>query len=127
MKIKKNINWPVIIIVAITLIAVLFFGYNKLSIANQDSNRKAVFLSNGQVYFGYLENEDRNYITLRDIYYLRSVESANEGKISLVKLGSEVYGPEDQMIINREHVLYLEDMRDNSKISEAIKNNSLKK
>lgn len=126
MKTKRKISWPIIIIIVVALVLVMFFGYNKFSIANKESARKAVFLSNGQVYFGYLESEDRDYLVLRDIYYLRSVESANEGKISLVKLGSEVYGPEDWMTINREHVLYLEDMRTNSKIAEAIKNNSKK-
>lgn len=121
--------WLISSVVGLIIVAVVItLIFDPLSLfASRNESRKAVFLTNGQVYFGYMTEENNQYITLEKIYYLKSVETANEGKISLVKLGSEVYGPEDSMKINRDHILYYENMRDNSKIAEAINKSSVSK
>ena len=88
------------------------------------SSYSAVFLSNGQVYFGKVVDNGRQFITLFDIYYLRTqqrlqapdaTESAEtnaempQSQLTLIKLGeSEIHGPADQMEINRDHILYIE-------------------
>ncbi len=91
----------------------------------------AVFLSNGQVYFSKVDNLNSTYVTLEEVYYLRvqraiqpaSPEAAGgpaQTSISLIKLGSEVHGPEDIMYVNRDHVLFVEPLKENSKVVEAI-------
>ncbi len=89
---------------------------------------QAVFLSNGQVYFGKIKNINSGFYILEDIYYFRygDVEQAQEERalktdISLIKLGEELHGPEDRMIIRRDKVLFWENLRDSSKVVEAIK------
>ena len=82
---------------------------------------QAVFLDNGQVYFGKLEKTRDMFYTLTDVFYLQSnvaVEQASN--LSLTKLGSEAHGPEDQMQINQEHILFIEDMKNDSKVVQAI-------
>jgi hypothetical protein len=94
------------------------------------SEYQAVFLTNGQVYFGKLSGQNGRYLTLKDIYYLQLAQSPQpsdnktaadqQAQISLVKLGNELHGPADEMKINRDHVLFIEDMKENAKVVDAI-------
>ena len=42
--------------------------------------------------------------------------------VSLVKLGDELHGPADKMEINRDQILFIEDLKPNSQVVMAIKN-----
>ncbi len=97
-----------------------------------DSNGvyQAVFLDNGQVYFGKLENRDwdgeNDLIRLTEVFYLEFRANPQTGDpsassdVSLLKLGNEMHGPEDAMDINRDHVLFIEDLKGDSKVVQAI-------
>ena len=93
---------------------------------------QAVFLANGQVYFGHVEHRAAPYVTLTNIYYLQTrqplqdpggkkTDTPQEPELTLVKLGDELHGPTDRMEINRDQILFIEDLRDNGKVAEAIK------
>jgi len=98
---------------------------------------QAVFLTNGQVYFGKLGSHDEEYVELTDIFYLQVVpvlqqkegeeennqqqEQQQQTELSLVKLGNELHGPLDRMMINKDQIMFIEDMKDSSKVTEAIK------
>ena len=95
---------------------------------------QVVFLSNGQVYFGKLSDLDRPYVALTDIYYLQveqqiqpeqgqQAQNQQQPKISLAKLGNELHGPEDAMYIERNQVVFWENLKDEgeSKVVQAIK------
>lgn len=90
---------------------------------------QAVFLDNNQVYFGKLTNTASAYPVLKDIFYLRVTQPLQppEGgdaqpNINLVKLGTELHGPSDEMRINREHILFIEDLKADSEVTKAINN-----
>lgn len=115
-------------IAAVVILAVVVFGI--VSYMGQPPRAwSAVFLTNGQVYFGYTARVTPHTIELRDVYYLQvtpPLQQRTEGQpapqpdITLVKLGNELHGPTDAMAINREHVLFTEELRDNSTIVQAI-------
>ena len=83
---------------------------------------QAVFLDNGQVYFGQLDTSNDRFYTLTDVFYLQSGTVAVEqgSNLALTKLGNEAHGPHDEMHINIDHILFIEDMKDSSKVVEAI-------
>lgn len=89
---------------------------------------QVIFLENKEEYFGKLTVENRFYI-LRDVYYLKTGKAAQSKEdsqgvpqIQLVKLGNvEIHAPEDAMYIEREHVLYWENLKDTSDIVKTIK------
>lgn len=98
------------------------------------SKYQAVFFTNGQVYFGKLQTFDSEYLKLTDIYYLQTQSSEtsesenpqkaatnNQGDVQLIKLGDEVHGPEDEMIISRDQVLFYENLKADGKVSQSIK------
>jgi hypothetical protein len=105
-----------------------YYGYRQHKInKNYQGVRQAVFLTNGQVYFGHLSGPKDQVVVLKDIYYLKTQNALQSGtnpdatKLSLIKLGEELQGPEDIMYINRDQILFYEDMKESSKINDAIK------
>ena len=91
------------------------------------SGYQALFLTNGQVYFGHLSGLDGKYVTISDIYYLQVQQNLQQGsagnansQVSLAKLGSELHGPEDSMHVASDQVLFWENLKSDSKVSQAI-------
>ena len=97
---------------------------------------QAVFLSNNQVYFGQVEKVTKDFVILKDIYYLQVVnqplqrsqegdqaavgDQKTEQRLTLIKLGNEIHGPKDEMILNRDHVVLMEDLKSDSQVVKAI-------
>ncbi len=93
---------------------------------------QSVFLANGQVYFGHVVTVNRHTVRLRDIFYLRvvsqplqssqppNVPPIPEQQFTLIKLGNELHGPVDEMDLNRDHVLLIENLKDDSRVVTAI-------
>ncbi len=121
--------------VIILIVFLILFGvskYNKKNIFNfagkSSATWQSVFLSNGQVYFGKVTKENSKEVVLKDIYYLQvnnqiqpTQENApSQPELSLVKLGNELHGPTDEMRINRFHVLFIEDLKADSRVVAAI-------
>ena len=87
----------------------------------------AVFLTNGQVYFGRLASKSDKEVVLKNVFYLQTTgteaqSNLNEQRFSLVKLGQELHGPKDMMYINMDHVIFYEEMKDDSQVVASIKN-----
>lgn len=137
----KNAGLKVIGVV-IVLLAVGFGGkylWSQMksgSIASLNSSSYyAVFLSNSQVYFGHLSDVNDQYISLKDIYYLEvaqplqstdakdttALTDNSKQQLTLIKLGKELHGPKDEMKINRDSVLFYEELKDDSKVVQTIK------
>lgn len=137
----SKMPWVVLALVVLVLVVVGVLFRNKLFSGNlpaagQSSGYQAVFLTNGQVYFGKLSNPDADYPTLKDIYYLQvttppglqgsnsqanAAQQQQQQQLSLVKLGQELHGPVDSMQINRTQILFYEDMKEDGKVMQAIR------
>jgi hypothetical protein len=83
---------------------------------------QAVFLDNGQVFFGKLSDQGSPYLTLRDIYYVQTLVGQDQKKTAnvLVKRGSELHNPEF-MRINSRHVVVIEPVGPNSRVAQLIR------
>ncbi|OGI34681.1 MAG: hypothetical protein A2259_04920 [Candidatus Moranbacteria bacterium RIFOXYA2_FULL_43_15] len=114
-----------------------FFGGKKDFSGSRvvDSSKyQAVFLTNGQVYFGKVSNENSDYVSVSDVYYMvlkkplqnqqRDGEEQNQDQAkpeyTLVKLGKEMHGP-TSMSVNRDQILFVENLADDSKVVSTIK------
>ena len=147
-KVKKNKQKFIAIIVgaALALAVILLSGwvlYRSSTAATIDEGKyQAVFFTNGQVYFGKLKQVNATYFKLTDVFYIQAQEadaetadSENPQKTSdastdirLIKLGSEVHGPDDEMIISKDQVLFFENLKKDGKVSDSItKYNAQKK
>lgn len=135
----------IVIIVVIVILGGLYFvnKYTSLNIFGSKSDKvvatdwQAVFLSNGQVYFGKVVSQNSKEVVLKDIYYLQVVQrplqttqtggqaqqqqqQQTQQELSLVKLGNELHGPVDEMTINASHILFTEMLKSDSKVIDAI-------
>lgn len=79
----------------------------------------AVFLTNGQVYFGKLV-ETPEYDNLTSVYYIQSVATGSSSQPSLVHLGNEIHQPLDSMEISKNQVLFVETLSSTSPVTKAI-------
>ena len=118
----------VIVIAGIGTAYIIKHDNKDISLVGVKSDKyQALFLTNGQVYFGKLAQSDQETIKISDIYYLQiqqpvqPKEEKQQGETQLIKLGEELHGPEDEMYIDRDQVLFWENLKDNSQVSEAIK------
>jgi hypothetical protein len=83
---------------------------------------QAVFMDNGQVFFGKIENAGGNTPLLRDVYYIgrQTSPDGKEVKNILIKRGNEWHAP-DYMYINRQHIVIIEPVSASSRVAALIK------
>jgi hypothetical protein len=125
----------VYLILAVVVVYAIVYtnGFGLINKKSANSGWQAVFLSNGQVYFGHLGSSDKQFAELSNIYYLQvdqqeslqpgkttTAATTEQPKLTLIKLGNELHGPNDKMTINRDHILFIEDMKSDSKVVAAI-------
>lgn len=137
-KSKKRLLLPIIgILVAIAAIVggLTVLSMNKNALPAIDSSKyQAVFFTNGQVYFGKLQASG-DYMKLTDVYYLQAQNteedksedsenpqkaSSNQNNVQLIKLGDEIHGPADEMIIVKDQVLFYENLKSDGKVAQSI-------
>jgi len=122
-----------ILVVAIGLVVYVTQSTSKNTATAIDASKyQAVFFTNGQVYFGKLKPFNDESMKLTDIYYLQTktaseTDSANPQKtavsqndVQIIKLGNEIHGPEDEMIISKYQMLFYENLKPDSKVAESI-------
>lgn len=82
----------------------------------------AVFLEDGQAYFGRLEeNALSGTLVLREVYYFQDARNTTaDYAVALTKRGTEVHEPVGEMRIRRERVLAIETVSPDSPVARAI-------
>jgi hypothetical protein len=119
----------------LTAIVIVLGSLSAFFVFLSSSRYYAVFLVNGQVYFGHITNLNSSVLVLNNVYYLRtntnlSNELLKKNKdntdlhLSLIKLGKELHEPQDTMYINTAQVLYWEELQNDGKLIQAIKKDS---
>lgn len=100
-----------------------------------DSSAKwqAVFLTDGQVYFGELSHYNRRFALLKNVYYLKYTNGLQQDQtgestlssrnLNLIKLGGEAHGPEGEMYVAKDKILFFENLKETSTVVQAILNN----
>lgn len=111
---------------------ILFVVTGKVTSENKYVNPgqyQAVFLNGGQVYFGRVRSLNEKFLRIQDIYYLRvnqtvqpnqDSNSAASNDVSLVKLGCELHGPQDEMLVNRDQVIFWENLKSDGQVAKAV-------
>lgn len=124
-----------VLLISVTIVILGVIGLT-MFLRNSNESRfvaedrmQAVFLNGGQVYFGDITTLNNRYLRLNNIYYLRvnqqvqprSSNQATAQDIALVKLGCELHGPDDQMVINRDQIMFWENLKSDGHVAKAIR------
>ena len=86
------------------------------------SEYQAVFMDNGQVVFGKLEQFGSEYPVLRNPFTVQNQSNPETKQVSsaLVRRGVELHGP-DYMVLNARHIVVVEPVAENSRVAQVIK------
>lgn len=91
---------------------------------------QAVFLTNGQVYFGKLSGLGGDYVTLKEVYVVQSQGAVanpspapqQQSKLTLSRLDqNNLIHPEQKMTIAKNSMLFWENMQDDAEVVKKIK------
>ncbi len=134
------VKWPIILLVIVAL-GVAGWMYvpmgGSVAATIDDDKYQAVFLSNGQVYFGNLSIVNGDYMELTNVYYLErqltatdtetedeteAEPTAGENNFQLLKYSDVLYGSEDAMIISKDDIIRFENLRNDGVVAKAIAN-----
>lgn len=102
-----------IIVLAVALGVVLY--WQKVGFETKYS---AVYLNTGDIYFGKLSRFPRT--TLTDVWFLQK-KGDGQG-VALAKFEKAFWGPQDQMVINEESIIWVTELKDDSDVVRGIKN-----
>lgn len=117
-------------ILFIAMICFIAFGtpVNREAKYIDKSQYQAVFVNvngtnGGQVYFGKVTSLTPQYIRLTNVFYIQNqqtqdAQAAANSSYNLVKLGCELHGPQDEMLINRDQVFFWENLKADSQVAQ---------
>lgn len=124
------------ILVALLVIAAavwLLLGQGRANGAGIDAGKfQTVYLMNGQIYFGKLTAINDAQYKLSNVYYLQtaaeggtneqaSTQTSAANNSQLIKLSNAVYGPDDEMVISKDQVLYFQNLNPEGRAAQLIK------
>ena len=132
----KRFLWPLIGL-AVVLAGIggwfVWSNMNSGPTGIDSSKYQAVFFANGQSYFGKLQAFNGDYMKLKDVFYLKTqpndktaadnqaTTDQNSSDLQLIKLGDEIHGPEDELVISKDQILYYVNLKSDGKVAQAIK------
>ncbi len=123
---RRKVGIVLVLVLMLAAAAWMYFT----SAQGQSINRSAyqvVYLTNGQAYFGKLQNTNGEYLVMRSPYSAQSVQpdpKAGEEAApttTLLRVHDQVYGPDDSIAIRAETVAFWQNLRDDSKITALLK------
>ncbi len=85
---------------------------------------------NGQIYFGKLTALNDTQLKLTNVYFLQTnttdetaadASDDTASKAQLIKLSEAIYDPQDEMIISKSQMLYFQNLRDDGRAAQLIK------
>jgi hypothetical protein len=130
-KLAVTLLWSVTLLIVAVAISLTIGNstINRESKYVDSSKLQAVFLNGGQVYFGNILDLNDKFVRIGNIYYLRvnqqvqpnqSNNSSSNSDVTLVKLGCELHGPQDEMLVNRDQVVFWENLKSDGQVTKAV-------
>ena len=109
------------LVIAAALGLIAYQGARSHGLPELSTPYHAVALMNGQVFFGRVEALGTDYTVLRDVFYIQSRQNPETKQVAniLIKRGGEWHAP-DRMILNRQQVLLIEPVKDDSQVAKLI-------
>jgi hypothetical protein len=116
----RNVLTLVLLALVVIGLAVYYFTAAR-PVKAVDTEYQAFMLDNGSEYYGRVVQSTTGEVVLSEVYYVQSRTDPKTKQASnvLVKRGKEWHGP-DRMVINRQHLLFVEPVAPNSTVAKLI-------
>jgi hypothetical protein len=106
-----------VLIVAATFLVVRWWDFTLPAFG---ARYQAVFLANGQTYFGHYLDRLGPYVKVENAFYIQQAPTAEEGQTPesrLIRRGSELHQPLPFVLIPKSAILFVEDLRQDSQVA----------
>lgn len=121
------------ILIAVIVCGGFYLFYEEDDLPKDLGEWQAVFLSDGQVYFGHLTKNNDKFYLLQNVYYLKYSSAIQQDiksesptatpNLNLIELGGEIHGPENKMYIAKDKILFIENLTNSSGVVQGIMKN----
>ena len=106
-------------LIALIIAALVFYKTNSENNYINTSGYQSVDInvngsSGGQIYFGKIVSMNSSYVVMDNVFYLQPGTSTNQ--FSLNSLTCTLYGPENQIVINRSQIAFWENLSSKSQV-----------
>lgn len=124
--------------ILIFVLLLIFFGIfswqngiirNTVQLLKYKDSYQAIFLTNGQAYFGNITEITNEYIILEEPYSIKLQQKQTDGEgetaqseVKLLSIEDEFYKPVGYMLIKKSQINFIEELQDSSQIIEIIEN-----
>jgi len=84
---------------------------------------QAVFLANGQTYFGHYLDRLGPYVKVENAFYITQQPTADENQTPesrIIRRGSELHQPLPFVLIPKTAILFVEDLRQDSQVAQFM-------
>ena len=84
---------------------------------------QAVFLTNGQIYFGRYYDRLGAYAKIEDVYYFQDTTGTEQNatqETRIVRRGHELHDPAARMLVPKSAILFVEDLTEASAIAQFM-------
>jgi hypothetical protein len=105
-----------------TLLFVQWWDFTVPSIGR--ATYQAVFLVNGQTYFGRYYDRLGPYVKIENAFYIQQTRTTDRDappESKLVRRGSELHEPTSAMFIAKSAILFVEDLQEGSSVAEFMR------
>lgn len=116
-----------VLVIAMLIGTAVLRGNNVVNKVPDKNKFQAIFLTNGQTFFGKMTGLGSAYVTISDAYRIQqATASPTPGdtaapQFSLVDTEKSLEGPEDTLQLASSQILFWENLKDDSKVVDAIK------
>ena len=113
--INKDKFIKIVLILAIILLSVLVYATLGNKVNTIKNPYHAVFLRTGDMYFGKLSRFPK--LVLSDVWFLQvTTQEDQQAEFNLAKFSNAMFGPKDKMEINKDNVVWISKLRDDSQV-----------
>ncbi len=84
---------------------------------------QAVFLANGQTYFGHYRERLGPYVKIENAYYIQSTPNADDStppESKLIRRGSELHQPLPYVLLPKSAINFVEDLQPTSAVAQFM-------
>ncbi len=123
---KLFITLLIILIIVLVAVIILVFKINQAKNPESSSKYAAVYLQNGEIYFG--EFSWFPWPKLKNVWYLqRTIDGQNQPQVSIVAFKNSFWGPIDKVYLNPKQIVWMTYLKNSSQLTTYFNNPDLLK
>jgi hypothetical protein len=123
MRRAKRLGLAALLALALVFAVFVFVRWWDFTLPAFGARYQAVFLANGQTYFGHYLDRLGPYVKVENAFYIAQAPTVDEGQTPesrIIRRGSELHQPLPFVLIPKSAILFVEDLRQDSQVAQFM-------